>query len=153
VTSIERDRIGIQFPASGEQRLYTPGASVLKRVAFRPGDTISTDDGKSLVIERVEEEEGILHYLGNDLRVREDAISDLNSFSSPQQRLMKGQADPGSTFDLRYKALQAQWRFRQSEARGFLGGRVDLIPKLPPARYREFSWLMKWDWERRLRPA
>jgi ATP-dependent helicase HepA len=128
VTSIGRDRIGIEFPASGEQRLYAPGASVLKRVAFRPGDTISTNEGENLVIERVEEEDGILHYLGNEMRVREDAISDLNSLGSPQERLMTGQADPGSTFDLRYKALQAQWRFRQSEARGFLGGRVDLIP-------------------------
>jgi ATP-dependent helicase HepA len=41
---------------------------------------------------------------------------------------MKGQADPGATFDLRTRVLKAQWIFRQSEARGFLGGRIDLIP-------------------------
>jgi ATP-dependent helicase HepA len=128
VISLDRHLIGIRFPASGEQRLYTPGASVLKRVEFRNGDTISTHDGGTLVVDSIEEEYGLLFYLGDGKRVREDAISDLNTVGSPQERLMKGQADSGSTFRLRRQALQAQWKFRKSEARGFLGGRVDLIP-------------------------
>ena len=60
--------------------------------------------------------------------MREDAISDVTSVSSPAERLLAGQVDPGEVFDLRYRALQAQARFRQSDVRGFLGGRVDLIP-------------------------
>ncbi|RKX33766.1 MAG: RNA polymerase-associated protein RapA [Verrucomicrobia bacterium] len=128
VTSIDRHRIGIEFPASGEQRLYRPGTSVLRRVAFRTGDTISTHEGGSFIIKAVEDEDGLLCYIGDVRRIREDAISDINDLSSPVERLMAGQSDPGSTFDLRTRALQAQWRFRQSESRGFLGGRVDLIP-------------------------
>ena len=31
-------------------------------------------------------------------------------------------------FDLRLRTLQAQSRIRQSDVRGFLGGRIDLIP-------------------------
>src|SRR5262249_58639008 len=71
---------------------------------------------------------GLLIYGGQGRRVREDAISDVTSVSLPPERLMAGQADPGEVFDLRFRALQAQARFRQSDVRGFLGGRLELIP-------------------------
>lgn len=121
-------RIAIDFPATGEKRLYALGTSVLKRVQFRPGETVSTRDGWSLVVDAVEEHGGLLTYVGGGKRVREDGISDVTSVALPQERLMAGQVDEGSVFDLRYKALQAQLRFRQSPVRGFLGGRLELIP-------------------------
>jgi len=128
VAKMEHGRISIQFPGTGEQRLYTLGTSVLKRVQFRAGETVSTRDGGSVVIESVEEAGGILTYVGQGKRVREDAISDVTSVNLPPERLLAGQVDPGRTFDLRYRALRAQARFRQSDVRGFLGGRLELIP-------------------------
>src|SRR5688572_13782471 len=130
VASIDRAarRIGIEFPATGEKRLYALGTPVLRRVQFRPGDNITMRDGTALTIEAVEEEGGVLTYVCPGRRVREDVISDVTSVSSPEQRLLAGQTDPGAVFDLRYRALQAQARFRQSEVRGFLGGRLELIP-------------------------
>ena len=128
VSSVDRSRIGITFPATGEQRLYALGTGVLKRVQFRPGETVATRDGSALVIESVEEDAGVLVYVGSGQRVREDAISDITSVSLPQERLLAGQVDPGEVFDLRFQALQAQARFRQSDVRGFLGGRLELIP-------------------------
>ncbi len=121
-------RIGVNFAASGEMRLYALGTVVLKRVQFRAGETVATRDGAPLIIETVEEHAGLLTYLGQGRRVREDAISDVTSVNLPSERLLAGQTDPGEVFDLRYRALQAQARFRQSEVRGFLGGRIDLIP-------------------------
>ncbi len=121
-------RIAIDFPATAEKRLYALGTPVLKRVQFRPGETITTRDGGAFLVEAVEESAGVLVYVSNGRRVREDAISDVTSVSSPGERLLAGQIDPGEVFDLRYRALQAQARFRQSDVRGFLGGRVDLIP-------------------------
>lgn len=121
-------RIGIEFPATGEKRLYALGTPVLKRVQFRAGETITTQDGAALVIESVQDEAGVLSYSGQGRRVREDAISDVTSVSLPQERLMAGQVDAGEVFDLRHRALQAQTRFRSSDVRGFLGGRLDLIP-------------------------
>jgi ATP-dependent helicase HepA len=121
-------RIALDFPATGERRLYALGTPVLKRVAFRPGESVLTRAGVTLVIESVEEEDGVLVYVGQGRRAREDAISDVTSVSLPQERLMAGQVDPGEVFELRYRALQTQARLRQSDVRGFLGGRVELIP-------------------------
>ncbi len=121
-------RIGVEFPATRENRLYALGTGVLKRVQFRVGDTVATRDGTTFVIEAVEENDGLLAYVGPGRRVREDAISDVTSVSLPQERLLAGQVDPGEVFDLRYRALRAQARFRQSDVRGFLGGRLELIP-------------------------
>jgi ATP-dependent helicase HepA len=121
-------RIGIGFPATRENRLYALGTPVLKRVRFGVGETLATRDGISLLILSVEEEAGLLTYVGKSRRVREDEISDVTSVNLPQERLMAGQTDPGDLFDLRYRALQARARFQQSEVRGCLGGRIELIP-------------------------
>jgi ATP-dependent helicase HepA len=128
VTSVDRYQVGVDFPASGERRIYAVGASALKRVQFREGETVITQEEQTLVIEEVEEAEGLLFYCGGGVRVREDEVSDITNFSLPQERLMKGKVDSGEVFELRYKILQAQVKSRQSPVRGFLGGRVDLIP-------------------------
>jgi ATP-dependent helicase HepA len=121
-------RIAVEFPATKEKRLYALGTAVLKRVQFQPGETVKTREGGSFEIESATEEAGIVVYNGGGRRVREDAISDVTSVSQPPERLMAGQVDPGEVFDLRRRTLEAQARFRQSEVRGFLGGRVELIP-------------------------
>ncbi len=121
-------RIAIDFPGTGEKRLYALGTAVLKRVQFHAGETVATRDGLTLTVESVEENAGLLTYLGSGRRVREDAIADGTSVGLPPERLLAAQTDPGEVFDLRYRALQAQARFRQSEVRGFLGGRLELIP-------------------------
>jgi Superfamily II DNA/RNA helicases, SNF2 family len=137
VSSIDKSakRIGVRFPATGEQRLYALGTAVLKRVQFRPGETVSTRDGRSLLIESVEDDAelpGLLVYGGTaggqPARVREDALSDITSVALPHERLLAAQVDPGEVFDLRFRALEAQAKFRSSDVRGFLGGRLELIP-------------------------
>src|SRR5690606_7758809 len=128
VDSVEFGRVGISFPAAGERRLYAAGASVLKRVRFREGQTVGTRDGGSLVVETVAEEGGLLIYAGGGRRVREDEVSDVAGATSPLDRLLSGQTDEGEVFDLRHRTLQAQAKFRASPVRGYLGGRLELIP-------------------------
>lgn len=121
-------RVAVEFPATGENRLYALGTPVLKRVEFRAGETVATRDGAAFVIESIEEDGELRVYIGAGRRAREDVISDVTSVATPTERLMAGQVDAKDVFELRYRALQAQARIRQSEVRGFLGGRVDLIP-------------------------
>ena len=129
VAELDRNRITVEFPATRERRIYARGTPVLKRVQFAAGETVATRAGDKFTVESVVEENGLLTYVGpTGQRVREDVISDLTSVSSPAERLMAGQADSSEVFDLRLRALQARAKFRQSEVRGFLGGRIDLIP-------------------------
>ena len=128
VAAVDRTQITIEFPATKEKRIYALGTPVLKRVRFRVGESLVTRDGKTLVVETIEETAGLLIYVGQGRRVREDELSDVTSVSLPQERLTAGQVDPGEVFDLRYRTLQAQARFRQSEVRGYLGGRLELLP-------------------------
>jgi len=128
VAEVDAGRITVAFPAAGERRIYARGTSVLQRVEFHPGDTVLPRQGVAFVVETVRDEAGLLVYAGGGRETREDALSDSTNVSSPVDRLLSGQADPSSVFDLRRRTLAAQARIRQSEVRGFLGGRIDLIP-------------------------
>lgn len=128
VTELDHNRITVEFPATREKRIYARGTPVLKRVQFNVGDKIATREGKTFTIETVTEQTGVLVYAGEGISVPEIGISDITSVSSPAERLMTGQADPSEVFDLRLRTLQTQTRLRQSPVRGFLGGRIDLIP-------------------------
>ena len=128
VVGMDRARVRIRFPGSGEERLYAAGSAVLRRVTFRVGDTVAGQGGKAFTIEEVENEGDLLVYRAGPLRVREDEVSDATGVAQPQERLMAGQTDEGDVFALRMRALDARARFRQSDVRGFLGGRLELIP-------------------------
>lgn len=121
-------RIAVDFPAAGERRLYALNTPVLKRVQFRVGEIVAPRTGARFTIEQVTEAGGLLTYAGEGRSVREDEVSDVTSVSRPPERLLAGQADPGEVFDLRLRTLRWQAAWRQSEVRGFLGARVDLIP-------------------------
>ncbi len=128
VASVEGGRIEVSFPATNERRIYAAATPVLKRVMFRVGESVVGRSGASLVIESVEEECGLLVYAGAGTRMREDEISDVTSVNAPVERLLAGQADPNDVFDLRWLALVMRERLRSSPVRGFLGGRIDLLP-------------------------
>lgn len=128
VVRLESGRIEVRFPATGETRLYARGTPVLKRVVFRVGETVGKRDGTPLVVESVEDNGGLLTYIGAGQRVPESELSALASVRLPSERLLAGHTDPGAVFGLRIRSLEARARFRQSETRGFVGGRIDLIP-------------------------
>jgi ATP-dependent helicase HepA len=130
VASIDRaaKRIAVDFPAAKEKRLYALGTPVLNRVIFRAGETLALRDGSSLVVEGIDDANGLIVYSGHGRSAGEDEISDVTSVRSPAERFMAGQVDENDVFDLRLRTLEARAKFRQSEVRGFLGGRLELIP-------------------------
>ncbi len=128
VLRVDDGRVGILFPASGEMRQYAAETAPLKRVRFREGDSIKAHDGESVVVADVREEAGLITYVCGGREIPEAQLSDAISFSMPEDRLLLGQVDEPRLFDLRADALERQRAARQSEARGFVGGRIDLIP-------------------------
>lgn len=127
VDAAER-RIAVDFPASGESRLYALGTGVLHRFQLAAGEELALGDGTRLRIDKVEDDDGLFTYVCGGRRVREDEVSAVTSVAMPQERLLAGQAEPGAVFDLRLRTLREQARLRQSEVRGFLGGRLELLP-------------------------
>jgi len=128
VLKSEYDRAEIFFPAARENRHYALASAPIRRVQFQPGDTIKTHEGRSFVVESVEDYGGLLVYRNAQGEVGEAELSDLISFSKPEERLMAGQIDALTDFALRVECLQRRSAIRQSPVRGFAGGRVDLIP-------------------------
>lgn len=120
--------VTIVFGASAETREYARDNAPLRRVRFAVGDTITNREHVPLIVQSVVERGGLLHYRGGGAEVCETELSDTISFNKPEQRLLAGQLDPTEVFNLRVAALQQQHQRRQSKVRGFVGGRIDLIP-------------------------
>jgi ATP-dependent helicase HepA len=120
--------VTIQFPASNERRQYALEQPPLCRVRFQAGDQFQMRDGTRGIVEKVWEQAGLTWYSSNGRQIPENELDDHISFSAPEERLRHGHADPTSAFDLRLAALQHQYRRRKSTLRGFVGGRIELIP-------------------------
>jgi ATP-dependent helicase HepA len=121
-------RVQIEFVAAKETRTYVAENAPLKRVRFRVGDKVKSNDDKEIQIEEVIEQHGLLIYVGNNHRLPEAQLSDRISLQGPQERLFKGNFEDSSTFDLRRRTLEFLHQARKSPVRGFVGGRIDLIP-------------------------
>lgn len=128
VLKCEYGRAEIFFPAAGEHRQYALGSAPIRRVRFQEGDSIKTHSGEAFVVDSISDDSGLLTYRSGARGISEAELSDLISFSKPQERLLAGQVDELARFDLRVECLNRRRAMRQSPIRGFAGGRVDLIP-------------------------
>jgi len=128
VLSADQRRVTMLFHASGETRIYARQGAPLVRVHFQPGDTVQSHEGWSLQVEAVREEQGLLVYVSAERELPETLLSNFISFSKPQERLFAGQTDPQRLFALRLETLEQAAAARQSELRGLVGARVDLLP-------------------------
>lgn len=129
VRAVSGRTVSIWFPATNDTRQYVASADApLRRAAFRPGDTVSTPALGEVLVDAVEERGGLRIYTCAGQPVAEADLSHTLTFSGPLKRLFAGQFDPPSVFDLRRRALDHQFERRRSEVRGFVGGRIDLLP-------------------------
>lgn len=124
----DEQTISVLFQANGTVRQYSKESAPIKRVQFKRGDRIKTQDGKSLRISGVSEEKGLLTYFCEHQTVSESELCDTLGVRGPTDRLLSGTFDSLDTFELRQDALRNQYWRRKLPARGFVGGRIDLIP-------------------------
>ncbi|MDB4537715.1 RNA polymerase-binding ATPase, partial [Akkermansiaceae bacterium] len=124
----ENGQVSILFTATEEKRTYSLETAPIMRVQFKVGDEVLLHDGESVTIEKVEESDGLLIYHAAERVFEEAELSDAISFSKPEDRLLSGQVDELRTFNLRAESLFRSSQIRKSPVRGFLGGRMDLIP-------------------------
>lgn len=128
VVEIANRKVRIQFPASDCERLYSTETAPLKRVQFKTGDEIQNQTGENFTVTEVKEKNDLLTYLCGQHTIPENELSDSFSFTTPKDRFLSGIVDPNSVFNLRYQTLKYLSQIRKSKVRGFIGGRIDLIP-------------------------
>ena len=135
VVALDARTVTLMFPASEENRLYARADAPITRVMFHPGDNIESHEGWSLVVEEVQEQQGILTYVGRcidtgeeKVALREILLSNHISFNKPQDKLFAGQIDRMDRFVLRFRAMTKQYQQHKSPMRGLCGMRAGLIP-------------------------
>jgi len=133
ILKVERRTVTVVFIASGDTRTYARDTAPLTRVEFAVGDTIHTQHGLSIRVEQVDEQQGLLTYIGKDDAgkrhdVPEAELDNFLQLNRPSERLFNGQIDRHKWFELRYQTLQALNRLGHTDLYGLVGCRTSLIP-------------------------
>jgi ATP-dependent helicase HepA len=134
IVLIESRTITMLFPATGESRVYAAQTAPLTRIEFVIGDSVKSHDGWELVVEKIQEKDNQLTYIGHRIDtneavvLKETFIDHHFQLNQPEQRLLNGQFDDPKWFDLREQCLSHQFTHSTSPLLGFVGARVDLIP-------------------------
>lgn len=127
IVSVENRRIAIEYAATGVERHYAVQSAPIRRVRYAEGEMVRGRGGESFRVESIREENGLLFYHGSGRTLCEGDLCDRISLGSAKERLLGGQIDPPSLFNLRSRVWNAYHTARRSTARGFCGGRIDLM--------------------------
>lgn len=128
VVETDKSRVQVRFPAAGETRQYALANAPLRRVIFKPGDTVVDRNKRPFVIERVQDTGDLLLYIGKEGTLSEADLGDVSVKHGVNDRLLIGDVEKPDVFALRRKTLGFDHMRRISPINGFVGGRIDLIP-------------------------
>ncbi|MGD8926091.1 MAG: RNA polymerase-associated protein RapA, partial [Thioalkalispiraceae bacterium] len=133
VLTVDARSVQILFLATGETRTYARQSAPLTRIKFSIGDSIRSHDGWLLLVETVEEHDGLITYIGKDesgqlRRLDEGQLDNFMQLSRPGDRLLNGQVDKSKWFELRHQTRLYQNRLAQSKLYGLIGARTSLLP-------------------------
>jgi ATP-dependent helicase HepA len=133
ITAVEHRTLAVEFSASDETRTYTRQSPPLHRVRFNAGDTVQDRSDSTIHIEKVQERDGLLIYVGftedgTDCLLPESELNDLTQLNQPRDRLLSGQLDSESWYRLRYEGREQLHQLLPSPVYGLCGARVSLLP-------------------------
>jgi len=134
ILEVEFRQITVVFLATGETRIYAKETAPLTRVAFLPGDVLTSHEGWQLRVSNVEEDEGLLTYFGTREDTGESAVlneaglDNFLQFRTPRDRLFAGLIDGQRWFSLRRNVFQHRNMLAQSPVKGLMGSRVSVLP-------------------------
>ena len=133
ILEVAFNRVTVLFLATSERRVYAKDNAPLTRVRFNEGDEIESVDYLKITVHQVQENSGLLTYIGLDEddnlhQIDEMELNHHIQFNKPQDRLFTGQFDPTAWYRLRYQTWQRQQQHQQSAVKGLQGARASLIP-------------------------
>ena len=132
VIETEHRTVSIVFPATGETRIYARADAPLTRVRFREGDRVERQDGISLLVEGLDENQGLIVYrcrddAGEEVRLPEGRLSNFLQLNQPAERLLSAQIDRNKWYSLRCSTREIANRLQASPVYGLAGSRTSLI--------------------------
>ncbi len=128
VVEVTGSRVTVFFKGAGETRLYALANAPLRRVVFKPGDTVVDKNQNPLTIESVKDNGNLMFYIGKDMVLSEADLGEVAVQHGANDRLLLGDVETPNVFALRRQTLAYDHRRRVSPINGFIGGRIDLIP-------------------------
>ena len=133
ILKTEHRLVTIVYMASGEIRTYSSETAPLTRVRFAAGDRIRSADERTIIVNDVEEIDGLLAYHGTtddgaSATLSETQLDNFMQFNRPSDKLFNGQFDRERRYHIRLTTREIQQRLGLSSVHGLCGPRVDLIP-------------------------
>ena len=128
IAEVSGKQVKVFFGATETERVYGLKSAPLKRVKFDVGDSIKSRSGHKFEVNSVSEQEGLLFYVGDELTLLERDLDDHLAFNHPEEKLFNAQVDSEKFFQLRLKTLEYSKWWETSPVKGFMGGRISLIP-------------------------
>lgn len=126
VLRLEGRTVQVLFATAGVLRQYAVQSAPLSRAEFRVGQKVAGQN-RSLTIERISEDDGLLVYHAGNQALNEAELDDAQPISQADQRLLSTRTDPPEHFDFRLETLQRRAAARRSPAWGLASARIDLI--------------------------
>jgi ATP-dependent helicase HepA len=133
VQTVEHRIVTILFKGTGETRSYAKQSAPLTRVIFKPGDTVSAQDGAVIKVTGLIERDGLIVYTstradGSRIELAEDRLAPQVQLNRPSERLFTGQFDQDKWFRIRYQTLLIRNQLAIAPLYGLVGTRTSLIP-------------------------
>lgn len=128
VVETNKGRVKVHFSTTNETREYALANAPLRRVVFKPGDTIVDTNQKQLIVESVQDNNELLLYIGKEGTLSEADLGNVLIQHGADDRLFMGDVEKPAIFALRRTTLHYDHARRTSPINGFVGGRIDLIP-------------------------
>jgi ATP-dependent helicase HepA len=130
ITHSDNRYTDITFSTRKTSRKYSVAGAPLRRVVFKPGDAIHDKSGALLRVTSVHDDPatGLVTYSCGGVIVPESDLSDTVNTATPVQRLLNGTISSAEDFNLRHDLLGFKAEILCSPVRGFVGGRIELLP-------------------------
>ena len=132
VTHADDRRVRLHFPAVEEERVYAIDRAPLTRLLLKPGDQLTSVDGNGLIVEKVQEQSGVLTYSGTDTAGQQRSVVETEldahiELNTPIERLLNNQLSKPSDFGVRQTTLEHHATGEGFGLTGLLGARTAFL--------------------------
>jgi hypothetical protein len=108
VVGLDKMNFAIQFPRTGEQRIYRQKGAPVERYAYEVGDVLNLEGGKVLTVAKIENVDGLNNYIGKAKSILESELpfTDEKSGENLLSSIFESPVEDIESWELRSRALE-----------------------------------------------